>query len=104
MKTAFRKLRRDAELDEKVVPYTIRHTNLRRGGVDPWEVAGMLGHKVREFRTTERYARFDPSYLSGAITAIDEYFEELQPLVKIRLIRGSSDPIPDRRSGSLTYQ
>ena len=46
----------------------------------------MLGHKVRELRTTERYAKFDPKFLRAAVDAIDDYFAELQTLVKRPLI------------------
>ena len=89
IKTAFRKVRRDAGLDECIVPYTIHHTVatwMRSQSVDPWQVAAWLGHKVRELKTTECYAKADPKYLSEARDAIDEYFRQLQPLVKRALI------------------
>ena len=53
-------------------------TELRARNVPEWEVAGMLGHKIPTARTTERYAKFRPDYLSQAIEAIDDYFTELQ--------------------------
>ena len=71
-----------AGLSKDVVPYTIRHTmatELRKRGVAPWEVSGMLGHKSSG--TTERYAKYDSDYLSKAARAIDEYFQELQQKV-----------------------
>ena len=82
MKTGFRKLRARAGLSKDVVPYTIRHTmatELCKRGVAPWEVSGMLGHKSGG--TTERYAKYDPDYLSKAARVIDGYFQELQPMV-----------------------
>ena len=52
-----------------VSPYCLRHTmatELRARGVSEWEAMGMLGHKSQA-RTTERYAKFRPDYLSGAV-------------------------------------
>ena len=62
-----------------VSPYCLRHTmatELRARGVSEWEAMGMLGHKSPA-RTTERYAKFRPDYLSGAVRAIDAYFTDL---------------------------
>jgi hypothetical protein len=53
-----------AELDEDVNPYSIRHTvarRMRQNGVPAWEVAAQLGHKSRDYRTTELDAGFDPA-------------------------------------------
>jgi integrase len=78
---AWRALREDAELDEAVNPYSIRHTVarwMRQHGVPAWEVAAQLGHKSRDYRTTELYAAFDPAYLSNAVNAIDKLFDELR--------------------------
>ena len=38
----------------------------------------MLGHKSRQARTSERYAKYRPDYLSEAMRAIDCYFAELR--------------------------
>jgi hypothetical protein len=68
----------DAGLDS-VSPYCLRHTmatELRARGVSEWEAMGMLGHKSQA-RTTERYAKFRPDYLSQAVKAIDAYFADL---------------------------
>lgn len=51
---------------------------LRKRGVPPWEVSGMLGHRASGYRTTEIYAKSDPDYLGKAVVAIDDYFRELQ--------------------------
>jgi integrase len=78
---AWRGMREAAGLDEDVNPYSIRHTVarwMRQNGVPAWEVAAQLGHKSREYRTTELYAAFDPAYLSNAVHAIDLLFDGLR--------------------------
>jgi integrase len=90
IKKAFRRTRERAGLDNRVVPYTIRHTmatELRKRGVPAWDVAGMLGHKTEGI--TERYAKYAPDYRDLAIRAIDEYFKEIQPLTNKRLVFGA---------------
>ena len=70
--------RRSAEIME-VTAYTIRHTvaaEMRKRGVPVWEVAGFLGHSSG-YKTTERYAKFGPDHLAGAVRAIDSYFADL---------------------------
>lgn len=89
IRTAFDAARNEAGLDSSVIPYTIRHTmatELRKRAVPPWEVSGMLGHKSAEYRTTEIYAKYDPSYLGKAVTAIDAYFTELDAITSRSLI------------------
>ena len=39
---------------------------------------GIMGHKSKMARTTERYAFYSPDYLSTAIKAIDAYFLDLK--------------------------
>jgi integrase len=78
---AWRGMREAAGLDEEVNPYSIRHTVarwMRQNGVPAWEVAAQLGHKSRDYRTTELYAAFDPSYLSNAVRAIELLFDGLR--------------------------
>ncbi len=105
IKTTWRTLRADAErllleADPKhgglvdVVPYTIRHTmatELRRRGVPQWEIAGMLGHRA-DGGVTERYAKFAPDHLGKAAAAIDDYFNELQPLVRREIVLPMEQP------------
>lgn len=38
----------------------------------------MFGHKSGSYRTTEMYAKYDPSYLGEAARAIDAYFADLR--------------------------
>ena len=88
IKTAWRELVDTAGIGREVVPKTIRHTmatELRKRGVPPWEVSGMLGHRSA-YRTTEIYAKYDPDYLGKAVTAIDEYFDELESKLKGPLV------------------
>ena len=76
-------MREAAGLDGDVNPYSIRHTVarwMRQNGVPAWEVAAQLGHKSRDYRTTELYAAFDPSYLSNAVRAIDRLFDGFAPV------------------------
>jgi integrase len=64
-----------------VSPYCLRHTmgaELRTRNVPEWEVMGIMGHKSKAARTTERYARFRPDYLGQAVGAIDAYFGDLK--------------------------
>jgi hypothetical protein len=87
IKKGFRRLRERAGLDTEVVPYTVRHTmatELRKRAVPAWEVAGFLGHKSEGI--TERYAKYAPDYLGQAVQAIDQFFVELQPLLKQSLV------------------
>ena len=84
-------------------PYTIRYTmaaELRRRGVPPWEVEGMLGHRMAK-STTERYAVFDPEYLGKARAAIDAYMVELTALVP-RLRADNAQVRPLRKWGNGT--
>lgn len=65
---------------------TIRHsvaTEMRRRGVDVWEIEGWLGHRLPS--TSERYAKYSADYLSDGRKAIDAMFDDLQPLVKYPL-------------------
>jgi|GEM_PF-2657557 len=59
---------------------------MRKRNVPPWEVAGFLGHQVAEFKTTQRYAKYAPDYLSNAAAAIDDYFQDLQRIMSKRIV------------------
>ena len=80
VKKGFNAIRDAAGLGSNVSPYAIRHTmaiELRKRGVPPWEVQGILGHKSGGYRTTEIYAKYAPDYLGKAAQSIDEYMEEV---------------------------
>lgn len=78
VKKAFAAVVKAAGLSPEITPYCLRHTmatELRARNV-PWEeLKGLLGHKMKG--VTEKYARFDPNYMSLGSRAIDAYFEEL---------------------------
>ena len=85
-----------------MIPYTIRHTiatEMRKRGVSPWDVAAWLGHKIVEFKTTERYAKVDPNYLAGARKAIDAYMADLRKLGADLAFRASFAQKPVSRKG-----
>ena len=80
IKRSFANAVAEAELTE-VTPYCLRHTmgvELCARDVPEWEAMGMMGHKSKAARTTERYARFRPDYRSRAVRAIDAYFADLK--------------------------
>ena len=39
-------------------------------------MAAQLGHKSRDYRTTDLYAAFNPAYLQNAVRAIDLLFKK----------------------------
>lgn len=97
IRMGFERARDRAGLPEKITPYTIRRTlstELRRRGVPPWEIAGFLGHSVREFEITEKYAVYSPDYLGKAAATLDAICWELQPLLDFELLRTSRVPVP----------
>jgi hypothetical protein len=60
-------------------PKLIRHSmasELRKRRVDPWELAGQLGHRV--LKTSEIYAIFDPDYLGTVQLAIADIVSDLE--------------------------
>lgn len=64
----------------RITRYTIRHTVatwMRKQRVPKWEVSGWLGHEFGS-AITERYAKYDPDYLSDARKAIDALMVEIQ--------------------------
>lgn len=61
IRTAWRLARTRAGLDAKVQPYSLRHTCarwMRQQGVDAWQVATQLGHKLEGMSTTEIYTAY----------------------------------------------
>ena len=93
---AWRVLRRAAKLDERVMPYSIRHTmgrEMRKRRVPTEEIGIFLGHRPDDSTaTTSIYAPFEPDYVSNAAAAIEDVFALLRPLVRAGLI---DPPTPD---------
>jgi site-specific recombinase XerD len=78
IKTAWRRLRSRAGLDDGVIPYLVRHTmatEARAAGAPPWEIEGWLGHKRPG--TSERYAKFAPDYLGATARVVNDYIAKL---------------------------
>ncbi|TPM41439.1 site-specific integrase [Mesorhizobium sp. B2-3-4] len=74
---------RRAKLDRQITAYSCRHTVarwLRREGVQPWETAMQLGHKVTGFSMTERYASWSPDYLEKSSAALEKLLRAAIPL------------------------
>ena len=104
LKKAFGKAVVAAGLPSDVTPYSLRHTmarELRRRGVDGWELAGMMGY--REEATTEIYAEDSPGYRSAAAGATESYFREVQTSMAGRLSICIS-PCGQRASAALTVR
>jgi integrase len=91
IRTAWQKTIRHAGLPTSISPMTLRRTmarELRRRGVQPWDLAGLMGHITKE-STTEIYAEYDPEYLKQAIQAIDAYLKEVDDRTKRNSLRAS---------------
>lgn len=73
IRTAFTAAVRRAGLSDDVTPHVLRHTSavwMAESGVPMEEIAQYMGHKSVE--TTRRiYARFSPTYLKGAASALN---------------------------------
>jgi integrase len=79
-KTAWRGIRRRAELEADVVAKTVRHTiatELRAKGAAEAEIQGFMGHKAFSGKT-ETYAKYRPDYLGQVVPAIDDYMERVR--------------------------
>jgi integrase len=96
-----------AGLGQGIDRMTLRRTmarELRRRGVQPWDVGGIMGHRSKEHDTTEIYAEYDPNYLSRAVAAIDGFMSDVgrvaaRPIVRSYTEeRSSSVLVPFRES------
>ena len=77
IRTSWNTARRNAQLDQQVTPYSIRHSTakwLRTCGVGAWHTSSQLGHRKTGSEITEIYATSDPKYLSEVVEAIEAYF------------------------------
>lgn len=77
----FRLTRAAAKLDERVTPYSIRHTmarEMRRRGVPGDQISLFLGHLPQgAAATTAIYAPYEPGYLHDAAEAIEDVYREM---------------------------
>jgi integrase len=77
VRTAFRRLRIAAKLDDAVNPYSFRHTlarAMRRAKVPADQISVMLGHiPPQSSRTSMIYAPYEPDYARDAAAAIDSF-------------------------------
>lgn len=102
VKTALHRLRTTEGVNlPRLTTYSFRHkvtTVLRRAkathGVTEDDISTQLGHRRPHLRTTAGYGEWDPSYLENTAAAIDQWFVELQRLVKNR--EGFSQNYPRR--------
>lgn len=81
---AFRKARKQACLDQKVTPYSLRHTmarEMRKARVPGEQISLFLGHLPQgAAATTAIYAPYEPGYLAEAAEAIDVVMRQVTGL------------------------
>ena len=81
VRTTFRKaIQRAGLADTGVCQYTLRHTIISEAMKrcsEPWQVERFAGHQQGS-KTTERYTKFSPGYLSKAAEAVEDYFADLE--------------------------
>lgn len=71
IKKSFRSARKNATLDQEVIPHSLRHTAatwLMQAGIDPWEAAGFLGMTTEMLEKT--YGHHHPDFQAAAAKAI----------------------------------
>lgn len=76
--------------------YALRHfvaTELHRRGAHREEVATLLGHRLPNFHTTDRYIKFSPDYLSRVAGLLDEMVLDIQERTRDRLIMRKLYPV-----------
>ena len=86
IKTVWETLRTDAELDDRVTPYSIRHgmaREMRKRKVPKEQISIFLGHLPKDSdATTSIYAPYDPEYCSEAVAAIESVMTEIRRHLK----------------------
>lgn len=87
---AFRQARAEAGLDQRVTPYSIRHTmarEMRKARVPGDQISLFLGHLPQGAAgTTATYAPYEPDYLTDAAAAIEDVMQRLGKLTKMELV------------------
>jgi|GEM_PF-480938 len=86
IKTAWQLLVQEAGLDERVLPYSIRHgmaREMRKRKVPGDQISIFLGHLPKNSdATTSIYAPYEPEYCSEAIAAIEDVMTEIRRHLK----------------------
>ncbi len=84
--TAWDLLVKEAGLDERVTPYSIRHgmaREMRKRKVPKEQISIFLGHLPKDSdATTSIYAPYDPEYCSEAVAAIEDVMAEIRKDLK----------------------
>jgi hypothetical protein len=84
--TAWELLVKEAGLDERVTPYSIRHgmaREMRKRKVPKEQISAFLGHLPKDSdATTSIYAPYDPEYCSEAVAAIESVMSEIRKHLK----------------------
>jgi len=93
----WRLTRAEADLDERVTPYSIRHglaRELRKRRVPTEQISLFLGHLPDgSAATTSIYAPYEPGFLSDAVAAIDSVMMEVRKhLKRAQIDRPDIDP------------
>lgn len=96
----FRATRDRAGLDDRVSPYSLRHTmarEMRRRKVPGDQISLFLGHLPQgAAATTSIYAPYEPDYLAEAAAAIDDAMQEVgRHLTATRLARPGSEDLAE---------
>jgi len=81
-------------------PYSLRHkmaTELRARGVSREELAFQMGHTMPDYRTTDRYTKFDKRFLESAKLKIEDYLRDLNRLTDHDLLNADSLKILSNR-------
>jgi integrase len=86
IKTAWEFLVKEAGLDDRVTPYSIRHgmaREMRKRKVPKDQISLFLGHLPKESdATTSIYAPYEPEYCSDAVAAIESVMGEIRKHLK----------------------
>ena len=77
---------KEAGLDERVTPYSIRHgmgREMRKRKVPKEQISIFLGHLPKDSdATTSIYAPYEPEYCSEAVEAIEDVMKEIRKHLK----------------------
>ena len=99
---SWRALRKAAGLSDDVVPYTIRHTmatEMAERNVPELQINLMLGHRMPNSRTTDRYWTRRPGFLIEAAEAVEAVIQEMaqaaqRPIQPSNPVRGGCVSAP----------